>query len=94
MKKTQKDRVAEKLRADGFVDNFWCLENKVSLRLGAIIHDLKGEGWQFDEERSGYVAGTKNWRYYVANTPKPPPKMKITFVERDGQTIAAQSFQD
>lgn len=65
MKKTQKYIVKKKLLEDGFVDNFWCIENKISVRLGAIIFDLKGEGMHFDDEKSGYVGKTKNWRYYL-----------------------------
>lgn len=68
---TQKQKVKEKLLADGEVDNFWAFNNRVSLRLGAIIHVLKKEGWVFDEEKSGFIPDTKNWRYVLKSAPKP-----------------------
>lgn len=61
---TQKDRVRRKLEVDGFIDNFWCIEQKVSIRLGAIIHDLRQEGMEID---GGYIEGTKNFRYELTN---------------------------
>lgn len=68
---TQKQVVERKLLEEGAVDNFWAFNNKVTLRLGAIIFKLKEEGWVFDEEKSGFIPDTKNWRYVLKEAPKP-----------------------
>lgn len=65
---TNKDRIIKRLRETGAVDNFWAVNNKVSLRLGAVIHVLKQEGWNFTN--GGYIPGTKNWEYRVIESPK------------------------
>lgn len=39
-KRSQLERVKEKLEREGWVDNFWAIENYI-LRLGAIILTLK-----------------------------------------------------
>ena len=60
MTKTQKDIVVDKLNEEGAVDNFWALSHFI-LRLGAIIHSLKADGWEFDghfgegHERKNYI---------------------------------------
>ena len=45
-KKTQKERVIDKLLRDGFVTRNECLRNYIS-RLSAIIQDLEEEGFEF-----------------------------------------------
>jgi hypothetical protein len=62
---TQKEKVIQQLESYGAVENVWAVHNYI-LRLGAIIHELKQEGWVFDEELSGFIEGTKNWRYVLA----------------------------
>lgn len=66
---THKAEVEKRLRETGAVDNFWAFNNRVTLRLGAVIHVLKREGWVFDEEKSGYIPDTKNWRYVLVSAP-------------------------
>lgn len=66
---TNRKKIENKLRKDGVVDNFWCIENRITTRLGAVIHVLKEAGWQFYDDRSGFAPGTKNWRYYLKATP-------------------------
>lgn len=78
-KVTQKDIVAGRLKEVGFVDNFWAIENRISLRLGAIIFKLKEEGYIFDEVKSGFVEGSKNWRYYLAVGPRQPYMPKFRY---------------
>lgn len=65
---TQKKEISNKLKQDGYVDNFWCINRFQTTRLGAVINNLKKEGWVFDE-KSGYLEGTKNWRYYLKQRP-------------------------
>lgn len=44
---TQKEFVANRLRADGRISRNFCLKNYIS-RLGALINLLKKDGWEFD----------------------------------------------
>lgn len=66
---TQKDRVIEMLRAEGQVDNFWAFHNYI-LRLGAIIHDLREEGWDIDG-KYGLGNNRKNFIYTLVEEPEP-----------------------
>lgn len=47
MEQTQRDRVLKKLIDEGVVDNFWAFHNYI-LRLGAIIHGLRQDGYEID----------------------------------------------
>lgn len=47
MKKTQEERVIGKLLRDGQITRNECLKNYIS-RLGAIICNLKKDGWDFE----------------------------------------------
>lgn len=67
MKKTQKELVIDKLNLDGHVSNFWAIEHYM-LRLGAIIHDLKNDGWDF-ETSWGENNEKKNFYYKVIKKP-------------------------
>lgn len=73
------------LRERGYVDNYMCIQEKITLRLGAVIHVLKAEGWKFDEVKSGYVPGTKNWRYILK---KSTPTYEWKIYVRDGTRYA------
>lgn len=44
---TQKEFVANRLRAYGRISRNFCLKNYIS-RLGALINLLKKDGWEFD----------------------------------------------
>jgi hypothetical protein len=39
--KSQLDRILEILERDGQIDNFYAIHNRISLRLGARIWDLR-----------------------------------------------------
>lgn len=86
-KKTQKQIIIEKLQRDGYVDNIWAIENKITTRLGAVILVLKNEGFVFDEERSGFITNTKNWRYYLTSAPE---KRKSVFVMDAGRGVMVE----
>lgn len=62
---TQLATIKRILANEGQIDNFYCFENKLTLRLGARIHDLKGEGYEFEVEKDG-----KNTVYRVTKTPE------------------------
>ena len=67
MKHTQRDWVIRQLRAYGEVSRNGALQNFIS-RLGAIINDLKKEGWEFGthyrEEK-----GKKDFIYKLIDSP-------------------------
>lgn len=51
-KQNQKDIVIEKLEAEGFISNVWAFHNYI-LRLGAIIHGLRKDGWDIKTSMEG-----------------------------------------
>lgn len=67
-KPTQIDVVADKLKQDGEITNVWAFEHFI-LRLSNKIRALEALGWKFDKEKSGYIEGTKNWRYVLLERP-------------------------
>lgn len=69
MKQTTKALIERILREEGYIDNFFCIDEKITTRLGAVIHNLRNEGWYFDDEKSGYIGETKNWRYVLKSAP-------------------------
>lgn len=52
MKITQKEIIARKLIQEKEVSNFWAFHNYI-LRLGALIHLLRKDGWEIDSEMRG-----------------------------------------
>jgi len=67
-KKSQKQKVLERIHEVGYVDNFWAIKNYI-LRLGAIMYQLKEDGVKF-EGKFGYELGKqvklrKNYYYLV-----------------------------
>lgn len=61
--KSQKEIIKEQLRANGYVSRNWALDNFIS-RLGAIIADLKKEGFVF---KANYDKG--NYEYHLVGVP-------------------------
>jgi hypothetical protein len=66
---SQLTRIEEILERDGYIDNFYCIENRLTLRLGARIADLKELGYIFRTER----LPNKNYIYHLVAVPKPKP---------------------
>ena len=65
-KPSQKQKVLEILRQNGKIDNFFCIETKLTIRLGAIIYSLQKEKEiELDKDKSGYLPETKNWCYVI-----------------------------
>ena len=65
----------DKLREEGCVDNFWAIHNYI-LRLGAIIHGLREEGWDI-EGKFGMGNHSKNFIYTLLDEPaKPQPVIR------------------
>lgn len=70
---SQKERVKQKIKEDGYADNFWAIENYI-LRLGAVIYSLSKEGMVF-KRAFGKELGKerkywKNFYYIHAEEPK------------------------
>jgi hypothetical protein len=63
--KSQIDRIIEILERDGQIDNFFAIHNRISLRLGARIWDLRQRGWVFRTEEQE----DKNTVYHVVRQP-------------------------
>ncbi len=66
---TIKQRVVEILEKEGRIDNFYCIDNRITTRLSDVIFRLMKEGWVFDHDTSGYAKGTKNWVYKLKSKP-------------------------
>jgi hypothetical protein len=69
---TQRRKIIVKLLEDNEVDNFWAINNYI-LRLGAIICQLKKEGWDFRTgygKKFGYAKQlNKNYYYILKDIP-------------------------
>lgn len=59
--KTQLEKIEDHLEEHGAISNFFAINSKLSLRLGARIFDLKEKGWDFHKEE----LRNKNTVYYV-----------------------------
>ena len=66
-KKTQLARIIEILERDGQIDNFYAIHNRISLRLGARIWDLRNAGWVIETEE----CFDKNTIYRLVTRPAP-----------------------
>ena len=69
---TQKEVIENILQEKGEVDNFWAFHNYI-LRLGAIIHTLRQEGWEiagaYGKERGFDKQFHKNYYYILEAKP-------------------------
>lgn len=81
---SQKEYVIKRLMEDGQISRNHCLSHYIS-RLGAIICDLKKEGWEFE---GGYVE-TRGGKDYVYRLIKAPH-----FYKHDNYTTAPQRTQE
>lgn len=61
-KNTQIEIIKEQLKETGCISRNWCLRNYIS-RLGAIIYDLKQEGYEFNGKNVKTEYG-KDYVYY------------------------------
>lgn len=82
--KTQEYKVLKILRENGKIDNFFCIDTKLTIPLGAVIHKLSKKGLiELDEAKCGYVEG-KNYQYVIK--PLVPKRVDRFFV--DGKEVA------
>lgn len=64
---TSKQTIINILNKEGEIDNHYCIDRRITTRLGAVIHKLKTEGWDFDTVINHQ---TKNCNYIVKKQPK------------------------
>jgi hypothetical protein len=65
MKKTQLQIVREHLEKYNVIDNYWCIDTRLTTRLGAIIHTLRSEGMVIDGNFGKNLGkNRKNWKNY------------------------------
>lgn len=76
---TIKEKIKKRLREDGSVDNFACIDERLTTRLGAFIHLLRQEGWEIDGHK---IPDSKNWIYTLVSEPK--KKGGIRMIEENG----------
>lgn len=65
---TQSQKILNRIKKVGYIDNFWCIKNYI-LRLGARIHDLREEGYNFEgkdgRELKKKRSLHKNFYYFI-----------------------------
>ena len=64
-KPTQTERIADILIKEGKIDNFTTIQNRLSLRLGARIWELRNRGWEIRTEEQE----DKNTVYHLISKP-------------------------
>ena len=87
---TAKNKIKNRILETGSVDNFWCIDNKVTTRLGAVILVLRRKEGMIFDGKYGKELGKprelhKNFYYTHLNAPK-----KETYVivgNKDNKTI-------
>lgn len=68
---SQNATIEKILERNGKIDNYWCIQTRLTLRLAARINDLKKVGWQFFTE----IHGDGNCVYIVKGA---PPAKQLT----------------
>lgn len=85
---TAKKKIIDILNTEGMVDNFYCIDNRITTRLGAYINKLRKQGWIFD---GGFIEKSKNYRYIVVSKPNVQIRNQTTISEC---LLAGEKVQD
>jgi len=65
---TAQAKILSLLKSQGYISNYYCIDTRLTIRLGGVIHKLKEQGLiEIDEDKSGYRVGTKDYVYYLLN---------------------------
>lgn len=88
MKKTQREIVIDELRKQGCITRNLALKLYIT-RLGAIINDLKKEGWEFESYYHKIEHGN-DYVYKVKKAVTPSPINKILNEWRNDQKLKKQ----
>lgn len=65
--KRQEKIVLELLLKNGIIDNFYCIDERITTRLGAYIYNLRNKGYTIETVRS---KETRNTFYILKSAPK------------------------
>jgi hypothetical protein len=65
-KKSQLTRITEILERDGQITNFDAIHQRISLRLGARVHELRSAGWEIETKE----LPDKNTVYVLVSKPR------------------------
>lgn len=103
MDKTQKEFVVQQVKKNGFITRNQCLRNYIS-RLGAIIFELKKDGFEFDSyfQKNETLFGTEKDFVYKWTNPDEGNEIKTDFTfdwidednEETGSVVSAKSFNE
>lgn len=88
--KSKKEKVLDVLRENLYISNIDCINGKhgfVTLRLGALIHELKTENKIKLLETSGYIPHTKNYVYRIE-----PPKFRMDIRTSNGEIVVKRKI--
>jgi hypothetical protein len=83
MKQTQREWTIQQLKENGFVTRNQALSVFFS-RLGAVICDLKAEGWE--------IEGKKDGRDYKYTLLKPKTRLVYEFILKEGIRIPVRKY--
>lgn len=61
---SQEKRVLQILLKEGFIDNFRSINERISIRLGAIIYKLRNKGYVIET-----IMKNKNCHYFLRKVP-------------------------
>lgn len=61
------DTIKEVLKRDGVIDNYWCIDTRLTTRLAMHIDRLRKQGWDFDPYKANVG---KNFFYKVTKIPE------------------------
>ncbi|RTJ20996.1 helix-turn-helix domain-containing protein [Campylobacter jejuni] len=65
--KQQEKIVLELLLKNGIINNFYCIDKRITTRLGAYIYNLRNKGYEIETVRN---KDTRNTFYILKSTPK------------------------
>lgn len=70
LKPTQKEVVRGILENQGYITNFFAMDNRITIRLGAIICELRKEGYFIEGDFIETKGSLKNYKYTLISKPK------------------------
>lgn len=70
---SQANHILHILKRDGYISNFRCIEEKITLRLAARINDLKKAGWEITSRKQP----NKDCVYTLVKPYNEPGHMKV-----------------
>lgn len=63
---TAKEKIYNILQNQGYVDNYYVIDNRITTRLSDVIFRLQNERKiELDQDKCGFTNGDKNYFYYL-----------------------------